>query len=352
MATALCDEYLPKRVSNQSNVPTVSTESRTPLSTASTLTQHPVASCGPRQRASSSSYSHVLASQLASTISTTVSYPIDTLRVRFMSQDGTVQRQHNGQTYRSICRAMDTICREEGVRALFRGCHVAVLGAVVAWGVYMFIYRTLCDILSVSSFSGRAGLSFVANLIAAVVTSPIWLLKTRMQIDDKRRCGKYNTFVGGLRHIIGTAGKRSLWRGASAQLLLVVPNSLNLPIYDAIKDLLIRRCKNSEGASDSVTTGGGLTVMEACFCSAVAKCFVVGISQPLVVLKVRMQDQRCNEGDVRYASFKSSLSVILKREGLYGFTRGLSTSLLYSVPRGVVYYVLYEKSLQLFSHYV
>nr|CCC95952.1 unnamed protein product [Trypanosoma congolense IL3000] len=318
--------------------------------------QHPVASCGPRQRASSSSYSHVLASQLASAISTTVSYPIDTLRVRFMSQDGTVQRQHNGQTYRSICRAMDTICREEGVRALFRGCHVAVLGAVVAWGVYMFIYRTLCDIClpdngkrAGNDFTYRTLLSSVASCSCAVVCNPIWLLKTRMQIEEisSRKAspcppstttckGKnYASFIGGLLYAVRTDGVLSLWRGVSAQVLLGLPNALNFPVYEAFKSKWLDYMDRQN-----------LYSYEACLCSTISKTAVSVVAYPIHVIKTRMQDQRSQLGNVKYISFLQSVSVVLRSRGVADLYRGITPSLLHSVPRLALTFVLYEKFLE------
>ncbi|EAN80379.1 mitochondrial carrier protein, putative [Trypanosoma brucei brucei TREU927] len=346
MTTALRDECSPLQMYSELNPP-VAIMAAVPAADM----QPAETDNKPRQKSPSS---HILASQLASAVSTTMFYPMDTLRIRYMSQDGTIQRQHNGQTYRSIYRAVGVIWKEEGLRALFRGCHVAVLGAVVAWGVYMFVYRKLCEVYNVSSFASRTGMSVVASVTSALLTTPIWLLKTRMQIECRAMgtCGSYSGFFKGFHHMLVTTGVRSLWRGASAQLLLVLPNSLGFPIYDSLKDCINQNIIGISAESCSWVHGRDLTVIEACLCSVVAKVFVVTLSQPFTMLKVRLQDQRWNQGEVRYMTIKQSIPLIIRREGVYGFTRGLASSLLYSVPRGVAYYVLYEKSLQFFSRRV
>ncbi|ORC88382.1 mitochondrial carrier protein [Trypanosoma theileri] len=289
--------------------------------------------------------SHTISSQLASAASTFIYYPFDTLRIRFMSQDGTLQRQHNGQTYHSISKALTTIYREEGLRALFRGCHIAVMGAMMSWGVYMYLYRSLCSLSEVSSYIGRAGVSAVASLIATFFSSPIWLIKSRMQIEEATKSKNYVTFHGGVRHVLQTTGFRSLWRGVSLQLTLVIPNSLNVPTYDFLKGIVL----HTRYGHNSMN--GELSVLESSLCSMLTKTFLVFLSHPITVLKVRLQDQRWNAGEVKYRSVHDSILLILKREGARGMLRGLGSSLLHSLPRTTTYFVIYEKTLGFFSRY-
>ncbi|RNF13653.1 mitochondrial carrier protein [Trypanosoma conorhini] len=294
----------------------------------------------------SSPLSHTVSTQMASAASTLIFYPFDMLRVRFMSQDGTVQRQHNGQTYHSIRRALATIYREEGPRALFRGCHVAVLGSVTAWGIYMYTYRSLCCSADVSSFLGRAGISFLASLFSTVLTSPIWLIKTRMQIEDATQSRKYVTFRSGFRQVVRTTGFRSLWRGVSLQMTLVLPNALNYPMYDFFKGITL------QARSRQAAKGGDLSVPETLVCSTLTKLILVLLSHPIMFLKVRLQDQRWNLGEVKYTNVRRSVLLTLKREGVRGMFRGLNSSLLHSLPRGVTHYLLYERALGVLDAYL
>jgi solute carrier family 25 folate transporter 32 len=225
-------------------------------------------------------YKYALASQIASAISTTAFYPFDVIKMRFMSHDGTPQRIHNGTQYTHVWRSIALVLREEGVRQLFRGAHVAVTGAVVAWGVYMLLYKELQRIAATlqqqqqelvekgasSSASSSAllggllttvGSSAVASAIANTLACPIFLIKARMQLEEQQkgaasrgtgaaaaasaaaeqRTLHYTTFRQGFRHVTATTGVLSLWRGLSAQLLLGLPNCLNLPIYEYLSQL-------------------------------------------------------------------------------------------------------------------
>ncbi|KAH8603362.1 putative Mitochondrial carrier protein [Trypanosoma vivax] len=299
-----------------------------------------------------STLKHTVSTQLAGAVSTLAFYPFDTLRVRFMSQDGTAQRQHNGQTYRSVGRALALVYREEGLSVLFRGCHVAVLGSVTAWGVYMFTYRSLCDIYNLNNERGgtndffvRTALSSAASCVTAVTCNPVFLLKTRMQIEDAscRRSvssassgGNYVSFFGGARHAVRSDGFFSLWRGVSAQILLGLPNALNFPLYESLKQhyLLFSSCDK-------------LTASEVCLCSIVAKSTVLIFSHPIYVLKVRLQDQRSRCGETQYLSLLQSTALVLRTSGLRGLYRGIVPSFLQAVPRLMLTFVLYEKFIHL-----
>lgn len=284
---------------------------------------------------------HTFSSQFASALSTVVFYPFDVLKTRFMSQDGTVWRQHNGRTYHSIPRSLRAIAREEGVRTMFRGCTVAVCGSVSAWGLYMFFYRELCNATEVSSLLGRSGLSMTASLASSLFSSPIFLIKSRMQLEEATRSSHYSTFWGALRHTVATGGVRSLWRGVTLQLLLVFPNALAIPIYDYFKSMLLRyRWSHHEKPRD-------LSVAEVCVCSTTTKVLLLTVSHPLVMMKVRLQDQRSRVGQIQYRSVGQTLLTILKTQGVKGMYRGYSTSLIHSLPRSLVHYVVYEKTLNL-----
>lgn len=295
--------------------------------------------------------------------------------MRFMSQDGTATRQHNGQTYRSVWRSFRVIYQEEGIRPFFRGVHVAVLGSVCAWGVYMYIYRWECaryaaykeahaTDLTASKSDGtgqkrvidagmtdtlgnllqRFGFSIIASCTSAVVCNPIWLTKTRMQLEESSArvpgtARHYQTFTGGVVYAVRTSGVWSLWRGVSAQLLLGIPNAFNLPLYDTIKSTTMR-----------LTQQDSLSVLQVCVCSTITKVVLAVVCHPIAVLKARLQDQRAREGEVQYRSLNQAVRTVWVRGGVKDLYRGMVPSLYHTVPRSVLMFVFYEKCLQLIRY--
>lgn len=313
-------------------------------------THQPPAPPQPQQR---SPYRHMIASQVAGFVSTISFYPLDVVKMRYMSQDGTTTRQHNGTTYSSLIRSTKTIYKEEGIGALYRGAHVAVGGSVMAWGVYMYLYKTMLawaegppvDTVSGSSsvaFHGKALASVGASAAAAIASNPIWLIKTRMQLEERRVDASKATgeYSGGLIRsattIVKTSGWRGLWVGSSAQVLLGVPNSLNFPIYETIKAMRMRQ-----------TGKTSLDFTEVCLCTTFTKTLLAVISHPLYLIKTRLQDQRSLKGSVHYTSLPQAAVTTIKREGFKGLYRGMGPALAQAVPRSMVQFVVYEACLSL-----
>jgi solute carrier family 25 (mitochondrial folate transporter), member 32 len=295
----------------------------------------------------------MIASQVAGFVSTISFYPLDVVKMRYMSQDGTTTRQHNGTTYSSLVRSTRTIYHEEGIGALYRGAHVAVGGSVMAWGVYMYLYKTMLVWAegpstdgkhrnTVVAFYGKALASVGASAAAAIASNPIWLIKTRMQLEERhigasKATGEYSGgFVRSAVTVVKTSGWRGLWVGSSAQVLLGVPNSLNFPIYETLKAARMRQ-----------TGKQSLDFSEVCLCTTFTKTLLAVISHPLYLVKTRLQDQRSLKGTVHYTSLPQAVMTTITREGFMGLYRGMGPALAQAVPRSVVQFVVYEACLSL-----
>ena len=285
----------------------------------------------------SSPMQHTIAQQVAAAIATVTFYPFDVVKMRFMSQDGTATRNHNQRYYTSTFSALRCIREEEGLKTLFRGAHVSVLGVLVSWGVYMMLYRLLVDHfrdeLSMAGFSSSALISVFASACSAFVGNPIWVIKTRMQLEavSSNKTLHYATFRGGLTHAARTGAITSLWRGFSAAVLLSFPNSFLLPTYESFKGLRMK----AKGKDT-------LTMPEICCCSVAAKTSIAVISHPIIVLKTRLQDERSRHGEVQYRNLPKTFMTTVQREGLHGLFRGLGPAMCQAIPRNLLQFTLYE----------
>ena len=318
--------------------------------------------------------------QLAGAVSTAVVYPLDTIRFRYMSQDGTLLRRHNGGVrYTGVVSAMRLIVRDEGVQALFRGVGVAVGGSAYTWGAYFYLYRTYQLAIApfaqlegqgasmVSQFVARFGTdtlcSTSASVSAAVLTTPIWLIKTRMQVEDVRlrdvakcdgtpppRC--YRNFRTGVLHAVRSDGPLSLWRGLNTQLLMAIPNGVNIPLYEAMKRwyLATRRSPSAaEGGSapSEERRVAALPFAAIVIFSSLSRGCIAVLTNPLFVIRTRLQDMRSRSdhtGGVAptYVNTFDVLRHIRRTEGCSALFRGLSASLMLTIPRTCLYMILLE----------
>ncbi|KAI3817214.1 hypothetical protein L1987_11003 [Smallanthus sonchifolius] len=147
--------------------------------------------------------------------------------------------------------------------------------------------------------------------------SPLDVIKTRMQvygIPDAHRKG--SVIVTSLKTIIREDGPRGLYRGLSPTLAALLPNwAVYFTVYGQLKELLD---SHGAGAATAVTTN------------------------PLWVVKTRLQTQGDRVGVVPYTSISSALRHIVHQDGFKGLYRGLVPSLA-GISHVAIQFPAYEK---------
>ena len=83
-----------------------------------------------------------------------------------------------------------------------------------------------------------------AGVITGIATNPIWLVKTRLQLDKSRAGGargQYRNSLDCVAQVLRKEGIRGLYRGLSASLLGVAETTLHLALYEQLKIRMARR---------------------------------------------------------------------------------------------------------------
>lgn len=112
-------------------------------------------------------------------------HPLDVVRTRFQVNDGRISTL---PSYKNTAHAIFTIARLEGLRGLYAGFNPAVIGSTVSWGLYFFFYDRAKQRHSKNK-EGKlsAGLHLAsaaeAGALVCLCTNPIWLVKTRLQLQ-------------------------------------------------------------------------------------------------------------------------------------------------------------------------
>ena len=292
---------------------------------------------------------HTVAAQLAAGFSTILMYPLDSVKFRIMSQDGTKQHTYHqaGRDFKGMIPAVYDTYRNEGLRTLYRGCCLSLFGSVFAWGVYMFLYKYMTAMYSELCEQKRSVLvdysaSLLASTITASVSNPLWLIKTRMQLQDRSAANitYYKNFFHGIREVVRHEGVRALWKGLLPQMMLSIPNAAYLPLYESMKHSILQQ--RTQGDTRP------LTLVEILFCTLTAKSVAAIVSNPLLVIKTKIQDHRnvtaSGASDLRYANIRSVVSTVMSCEGFFrGLVfRGLAGSLAQTIPRSTAHILMYE----------
>lgn len=146
--------------------------------------------------------------------------------------------------------------------------------------------------------SGQAG------LLTSAVTHPIWMIKTRMQLQKRHQNQTlgptaipdhlkipYRSTQDGIRQIIKHEGLPALYTGFLPTVLLVSHGMIHFVLYDELKRLY------SDAAQKESQF---LNTYESFIISGSAKLVAALTTYPLQVVKTRLQDPANLYGSVRY----------------------------------------------------
>ncbi|XP_056858401.1 ADP,ATP carrier protein ER-ANT1-like [Raphanus sativus] len=125
----------------------------------------------------------------------------------------------------------------DGVKGLYRGFGVSILGITLYRGMYFGMYDTIKPIVLVGSLEGNFLASFLLGwsitTSAGVIAYPFDTLRRRMMLTSGQPV-KYRNSVHALREILKTEGFCALYRGVTANMLLGVAGAGVLAGYDQL----------------------------------------------------------------------------------------------------------------------
>jgi len=340
-----------------------------------------------------SGFDHLLSGLAGGAVSTVLLYPLDLVKVRLQ-----VNEQTNSKTgrYGKICNTLRAVIRTEGILGLYQGISPAVLGSSASWGGYFFFYegikkemmqhkvssimrgKCLSDdnakknikLNSMENFGAACG----AGAIMVIITNPIWLIKTRMQLQIRgvslNHMGQdvkapYRGMLDAARTIVQEEGPLALYKGAAPAMMLVSHGGVQFVAYEFLKDkfgsrINVSRTKGhdrSSAAANSDVVHRLYDSMGYLMMGAVSKIIASTTTYPLQVIKARLQQRSqvvelTEAGEIQvskreYAGVIDCVRRIGKREGLRGFFKGCLPNALRVAPSAAITFVTYESVLDL-----
>uniref|UniRef100_A0A0R0G0R7 Folate transporter 1, chloroplastic n=1 Tax=Glycine max TaxID=3847 RepID=A0A0R0G0R7_SOYBN len=153
-----------------------------------------------------------------------VMHPLDVVRTRFQVNDGRVSHL---PIYKNTAHAVFAIARSEGLRGLYAGFLPGVLGSTISWGLYFFFYdrakqryaRNREEKLSPGLHLASAA---EAGALVSFFTNPVWLVKTRLQLQTPlHQTRPYSGVYDAFRTIMREEGFSALYKGIVPGLFLM-----------------------------------------------------------------------------------------------------------------------------------
>jgi solute carrier family 25 protein 34/35 len=279
---------------------------------------------------------------ISATTAITICNPFDVAKTRMQLQ-GELTGGGKG-VYRNVPHAIFTIARNEGLAGLQRGL---VAGACFQFALTSTRFGIFGAAKEMTAFDTRNqpphrvfltsfGLAAAASFLGAAVSSPFWLIKTRMQAQSDSQLlskvgyqHKYTSFTDAFATIYRQEGFGGLFKNVEANIIrLVVSGSVQLAAYETSKGQLLKW-----GYEEGVKTH----VMA----SLVTGVVVVSVWQPFDTTACRLMNQGSNK--VLYKSFSDCFYKTWQAEGVVGLYKGVFAQYSRICPYTVLTFVIFEQ---------
>lgn len=148
---------------------------------------------------------------------------------------------------RETIQIINSIHYTEGWRGFFRGLGPSLAGVVPATAIKFYVYgnckRLGAHMLNCGEDTAivHAQAAVAAGIATATATNPIWLIKTRLQLDKSRTeaggvtARRYKNSLDCVRQVLRQEGIGGLYRGLSASYLGTIETALHLVLYERLK---------------------------------------------------------------------------------------------------------------------
>lgn len=321
---------------------------------------------------------HAFSGIVAGAVATVCMNPLDLVKVQFQVDTSNRAKRFTGTTasaantantwqsiakkaaggdvIRDMSRALRAIVRRDGFTGLYRGLSPNVVGNSASWGLYFLWYTMIKEYMasdettSVGEGGNTRKLSAGQHLLAAsesgaitaMMTNPIWVVKTRMftttrsgqsifpastsqniiptpghvgtsqavqsgsaiksavPVADSTR---YTGLIQGLRHIWRYEGWRGLYKGAGLALVGVSNGAIQFVCYEELKRWRMKVAQRKQftnrneemtmAQNASIEEGEGedikLDNTEYIIMSGAAKLVAIGLTYPYQVIRSRIQ---------------------------------------------------------------
>ncbi|XP_010262782.1 PREDICTED: peroxisomal nicotinamide adenine dinucleotide carrier-like isoform X2 [Nelumbo nucifera] len=262
-----------------------------------------------------------------------ITYPLQTVNTRQQTERDPKKTRRKVGALEQMCQ----VVKQEGWERLYGGLTPSLVGTAASQGVYYYFYQIFRSRAEVTALDrwrkgvGDGSVGMLSSLVVAalagcvnvLLTNPIWVVVTRMQVQE----------------VYDEAGVWGFWKGVFPTLIMVSNPSIQFMLYETLLKKLKGRRTTSKKGND------GVTALEIFLLGAVAKLGATVVTYPVLVVKARLQAKQVTGGD-KMLHYKGTLDAIMKminHEGFSGFYKGMSTKIVQSVFAAAILFMVKEE---------
>ncbi|KAL8229715.1 hypothetical protein R6Q57_014615 [Mikania cordata] len=177
-------------------------------------------------------------------------YSLDYARTR-LANDAKAAKKGGGREFNGLVDVYKKTLASDGIAGLYRGFTISCVGIIVYRGLYFGLYDSLKPVVLVGSLQDNFLASFALGWLitngAGVASYPIDTVRRRMMMTSGQAV-KYKGSMDAFTQILKKEGARSLFKGATANILRAVAGAGVLSGYDKLQLLIFGKKYGSGGA--------------------------------------------------------------------------------------------------------
>lgn len=169
------------------------------------------------------------AGAMAGVLSSTITYPLDTLKTRLVLR--------STSQYRGLLHTAKSIYHDGGIRVFYRGVVPNALGVIPYAGIELALYESLKNkwkqqhAVLEPNVAVLLGCVFMSSSVGQIVTYPLALVRTKMQVPPTADAP--TSMTGIIRFIFLTQGIRGFYYGILPNFLKALPSvCINYIVYE------------------------------------------------------------------------------------------------------------------------
>ena len=273
-----------------------------------------------------------LSSFISGGVARCIVHPLDTLKAKIQ-----IQQSPKSSEFLSISRSFYMTMNTEGLKGLYKGLNIAVLGSLPATCIYFTTYELSKNALTQSEIFGKNPFfvyfwsGIAAETVSCVFFVPIDVIKERLQVQENLKLYNYNGTLDAFRTILRSEGVRGIYKAYGATVASFGPfSAFYFLFYEKFKEYFVGEKKE-------------IGFLNSLFCASLAGSLSAVLTNPLDIAKVRMQVVRATGNSMfPYKNMFHGIYLIYMTEGLRALFQGSLARVMFHTPNTAIVMSLLE----------
>jgi solute carrier family 25, member 33/36 len=286
----------------------------------------------------------LLSGGVAGTVASCLTNPLEVVKTQ-LQQSNLPPDMHNPA---EVARR---ILKQDGLSGFFRGLPPTLIGIIPSRSAYFYAYQRAKTFLGnhqrvfhmpEGSPPNALVAGFLAGIAGNTLTNPIWMVRTRMQLNADAAVGQqlYRGYGDVISSIWKQEGIGGFYKGILASYWGCTEGAAQFLLYEQFKTRLLKR-ENAKRASVGLPPTSDLSRAQYFWSAALAKMLASMATYPHEVARTRLREQ-ARSGIFKYHGMWQTLSLIAAEEGTKSLYAGLGVHLMKVVPNSAFMFLTYE----------